>query len=336
MQQNETHEKVVETVQKPILGHLVKKALDRAKKEGKEIPEWHMKILEHFQQRYSVSPLYDYAKQLTVMGLTPTMESIVYYDRDRKDWLIHPTYNLTALFVADLVVRYYTECNATFTIYGLRGSYKSITAIVIALINAFISGNPWKLDDRMVDTNSDLIDVLRKELVKFDTVILDEQDISRAGMGTQTLFHISIDMENRIRGRQVNICWCHPQKRAYHVSDYYLETYGAMRSARKIRLLLYDTNGKLMGALELPMPPDNVFEIYKKGAKKIALDRTMSLEDPVITRLKEVCEELKDDSEYPVYNKNREVRIMYIATKYPELRSENLRKRVEKLTRLDE
>lgn len=298
-----------------------------------DLPKWQIPIVKHYRSKYSITPMYDWYRQLKILGMDVTIQSIFYYDHKMQDWMIHPTFNYTGLFVADLVMRFVNEGNATFTIFGLRGSYKSAIARVIGYVSGIIAGRRWEQEGHIVDTNTDMLELFEQDFPIFDTVILDEQDITMAGQGNYTVFTMSLDIENRIRGRQLNICWCHPQKRTYHQSDYYLETFGANRHTRKIRFLVYNHKFELMGAMEIPMPPDSDFEEYKTGLKSTALDRTRTMEDATLQMKKRVIAELKEDPDYPPYNKNREQRIMYIADKYPKVRTQNMRKSIEILSR---
>lgn len=296
-------------------------------------PAWQQQILNYYHGKFSISPLNDYFRQLKLLGLEVTPQNIFQYNYETQDWDIHPTFNLTGLFIPDMVVRYANEGNATFSLHGGRGSYKSTLARVIAHISAFIAGRRWVMEGHIVDNNTDWLNTITQDLPLFDTVILDEQDITMAGMGTYTMFSMSLDIENRIRARQINLCWCHPQKRDYHVSDYYLQTYGASRDKRQMRALIYNSGYELMGAIMFPMPPDHDFTEYKGGMKKEFLDRTQTLEDPVIMRIHQIVDELAKDPDYPPYDRNKEKRILYIADNYPDARTENMRKRIENLSR---
>ncbi len=303
-------------------------------------PPFYQNIVNYFSGKFVTSPLYLFFRWQDRIGINPKdLRYNMLFDPASPigEEKILPYFDCTTWFYYDLIFRYCTKQNMSISIFGPKGSGKSATSWDLGIICARIAHHKWRMKQLVTDDYTNYLHTLsRGDLEIFDVVILDEQDRSIGGSGTAATRGMTADLEDRIRARQVNPVRCSPRLRPWLVADFYLEILG-MDRINTIRCLLYDSTISLRGILDLPIPPDSIFDIYWKSTKKEALDATINLSKDAIVFQQQVSLMVNYLPGYPSDIRGKtELRRAFIWKEFPELGTESAVRRVEKLSRDEE
>jgi len=262
---------------------------------------------------------------------------------DEETDALRKKYDFTEYMYPELVYRYYFDSNFTALIYGPRSEYKSTCALLLKTWCEKIAGIAFNPElPGVVDRDKEVLNFYQQDVSKFFTIIKDEWDKQRSGIGIGTMSETMNNIINRIRGRFINLIICTPQFTPYTV-DYYFRTWEYIRYGERIvQLLVYDEDENLKGHVTLPMPTNFEIECYAKR-KKIFLDRTKNLGFTIDEILVGYAEEIIQDPDFPPLVQNeksgnfsnpyKDARITYIGLVFDDLISESLKKRVENLAK---
>jgi len=280
----------------------------------------HRKLIEFYGKRMASTPL------RTQFHTTPDL-------MDSELEAMQPKYDLTKYIYPELVYRYYFDSNFTCLIHGPRSEYKSTAALQLALWCFEIAGIPEPKDyDFIVDRDKSLIDwYMKKEHPVFDTIIKDEWDKKRSGIGVSTMSETLDNIVNRVRGRRLNLIICCPEFSPYAV-DFYFKTWEYVRYGKRcITLLVFNDEAQLKGHCVLPMPTDiqlSKYAIRKKEFLHRTENMTFTLDEDLIN----CAEETIKDPILPQGTGSKEARLVYLGQKYPGiLQNETIKRRLESM-----
>ena len=268
--------------------------------------------------KYTISPLYDYFKYQERMGINVTPQNYL-------------RYNLTEKLFEDYKFRVDNQMNVIVSIYGQTGSGKSAASMILAIILSLFHKIKWKFEN-MKDTSGDILLTIEKNNPPRGTVfIMDEQDVTRAGLNTHTMIQMLSDLEKRVRKKQWHFIYNSPIPLS-HVHHFMLETDGIERKAGLIRLRIYDSIGILRGYVILPFPPKNIWDFYNNEFKKQIIDDISDFRSQEDKQIERILEELFDDPAYWAMD-NNEQRSIYLLSKFPStLRTKTSREQLVKIT----
>jgi hypothetical protein len=175
------------------------------------------------------------------------------------------------------------------------------------------------------------------EKPRFFTAIKDEKDKKRSGAGVQSLSELLDDQINRIRGRQYNIIICTPEDYDFPV-DFKFRTWRFKRKPIEqayVRFLV-EYEGTFVGHINVPLPPQEMLLNYHSTVKSKFLQRTQTLEDSMLSDIKDIVYKLAIDPTFPPRMKvegglsNIFERRNLITEKFPYITTEGLKKDIER------
>jgi hypothetical protein len=282
----------------------------------------HRKLIEYYGTRRANTPLKTFFHQKVPIDLEFDYEAA------------KPKYNLSKIFLDELIYRYYFDSNFTCLIYGARSDYKSTTALRLKLWLEEIGGIKTDYND-IVDSDKELLRRVPRDKApqKFRTYIKDEWDTVRSGLGNATMSDVVKNMINRARYDRWNLIICTPTFK-YYPCDYFLKAYEYTRYGnRDIMCLLYDETVSLRGHVIFPMPTDKEIKEYEIR-KKTFMTHSRKLSFNVDEELVNIAEEsMKDPQILKMLSgkMGKTMRVIlsdYIFFKYPELQSKSMKENV--------
>jgi len=263
---------------------------------------------------FTLSPMYDYFRHQERMAIYVTGQN--YFQ-----------FNLTKLFLEDVVYRVKHDMNMIFSVYGQTGTGKSAGSLVLALILSKAHKIKWQFK-WMKDTPHDLMYLIKEEAPPRGTVfIMDEQDQTRAGVNAGTMIQMLADLEKRVRKKQWHFVYNSPVPLS-HVNHYMLETDGIDRESDTIRFRLYDMAGILHGHIVLPWPPQEVWKYYNDEFKADILDEATQFVSTEEKQINQLLEGLFRNPVFWAFDNNAQ-RDSYLLMKYPTIcRAKTFRRQI--------
>jgi len=144
------------------------------------------------------------------------------------------------------------------------GSGKSFTALSIAEVIEYLSGNKFNIDYVFFDAEK-LLSSLKD--LKPNTVVVFDDETRRAGIGSGRIIEELKNVEQTFRKKRIHFIFTSPEDRFSHISNFVLRTYGIDEEKNIARLLVYSPDERVLyGYVTFKKPRESIIKPYE--AKK--------------------------------------------------------------------